>query len=42
MIRRRKMDAADRLEQDELVDTYSAALGMLPADETTETIDQLA
>ncbi len=28
MIRRRKMDAADRAEQDALVDSYSAALGM--------------
>jgi len=33
IIRRRKMDAAEREEQDALVDTYSAALGMLPSDE---------
>lgn len=30
IVRRRKMDAAVRQEQDALVDTYSAALGMLP------------
>jgi uncharacterized protein (UPF0335 family) len=36
MIRRRKMDASDRAEQDALVDTYSAALGMLPADDEVE------
>lgn len=28
IVRRRKMDAADRAEQDALVDTYSTALGM--------------
>ncbi len=33
IIRRRKMDKAERDEQDALVDTYSAALGMLPPDE---------
>lgn len=33
IIRRRAMDAAYRNEQDALVDTYSAALGMLPPDE---------
>ena len=36
MIRRRKMDASDRAEQDALVDTYSAALGMLPPDDEAE------
>lgn len=28
IVRRRKMNAADRAEQDALVDTYSTALGM--------------
>lgn len=28
IVRRRKMDAAERAEQDALVDTYSSALGM--------------
>lgn len=32
IVRRRKMDKSVRDEQDALVDTYSAALGMLPAD----------
>src|SRR5690348_17141034 len=36
IIRRRKMAKAEREEQDALVDTYSAALGMLPADEEVE------
>ena len=37
MLKRRKMSEAERLEQDALVDTYSAALGMLPADEDETT-----
>lgn len=37
LIRRRKMEAAERAEQDALVDTYSAALGMLPPDDDDET-----
>lgn len=37
MLKRRKMPTAERLEQDALVDTYSAALGMLPADEDEKT-----
>lgn len=36
IIRRRKMEAAERQEQDTLVDTYSAALGMLPDDDDEE------
>jgi uncharacterized protein (UPF0335 family) len=36
MVRRRKMDATDREAQDVLVDTYSAALGMLPPEEDGE------
>ena len=31
VLRRRAMDKAERDEQDALVDTYSASLGMLPA-----------
>lgn len=36
MVRRRKMDKDERDEQDALVDTYSAALGMLPAEDDEE------
>lgn len=36
MVRRRKMAKAERDEQDALIDTYSAALGMLPVDEPDE------
>lgn len=37
IVRCRKMAKADRDEQDALVDTYSAALGMLPAEDDEET-----
>lgn len=33
IVRIRKMDPADREEQQALLDTYMAALGMLPAEE---------
>ena len=33
IVRIRKMDHAERLEQDALLDLYMSALGMLPADE---------
>lgn len=35
VVRIRKMDPADREEQQALLDTYMAALGMLPTEEAT-------
>lgn len=39
VVRRRKMDAAEREEQDALVGTYSHSLGMAPPGEDDETAD---